>query len=92
MYIEEKSDDSCSDESEFLSPCISDIPISISISENLDRDNSVTSDPESQSSWDSRFHEEAEFIARIILIQGKNQILFLHKVHYPHLALVISLY
>ena len=71
MYIEEKSDDSYSDESESLSPYISDIPIFISISENSDRDNSVTSDPESQSSWDSRFHEEAEFIARIISIQGE---------------------
>ena len=71
MYIEEKSDDSYSDESDSLSPYISDIPLSISISENSDRDNSVTSDSESQSSWDSRFHKEAEFIARIISIQGE---------------------
>ena len=70
MYIE-KPDDSYSDESGSLSSYISDIPISISISEISDRDNSVTSDPESQSSWDSRFHEEAEYIARIILIQGE---------------------
>ena len=70
MYIE-KPDDSYSDESDSLSSYTSDIPISIPISEVSDRDNSVTSDPENQSSWDSRFHEEAEYIARIISIHGE---------------------
>ena len=62
--------DCYSEDSGSVTSYISEIPISISSSDISD--NSVTSDPKSQSSWDSRFHEEAEFIARIISIQDED--------------------
>ena len=73
MYIEDDSDESYMTISGSLWSESSDTSPYSSLSEDSrSRDKYVTPDSGGQSSWDSRFHDEAEFIARIISNQGES--------------------
>ena len=72
MHIEDESDGSYISSSVSLWLESSDTSPHSSLSEDSkSRDKYVTPDSAGQSSWDSRFHNEAEIIARIISNQGE---------------------